>query len=93
MSSLDLAFARLSYLLASGRDPGDRGRTNAPQLGRKGERHPMAKLSDMQALALRKQHENGGFTLKALGLQYGISTQQAWRICSGTSRKSLEKTA
>lgn len=51
----------------------------------RGEKHPMAKLTDAQARRLKTLWEDG-CTSPELSARYGVSRQQVWRIARGKSR-------
>lgn len=45
-----------------------------------GSDHLNAKLTEMDVIAMRKEHSRGGISYKSLGRRYGISDQQAKRV-------------
>jgi hypothetical protein len=66
------------------RDRDVRGRRTAP----KGERHPMAKLSPADVLAIRQRHA-AGEGLELLGQSYGVTRHAIWRIVHGKTWRHL----
>lgn len=51
----------------------------------RGEKHPLAKLTDEDVHAIRSRYAAGGITYKILGAQYGVTATMA---CAIVRRKS-----
>lgn len=60
-------------------DSQSKGRHYVPS-GMKGEQHPMAKVTEVQVLAMRSRYALGGVLQKELAAEYGISKYQASQI-------------
>ena len=56
-----------------------------PELVRRREHHPNAKLTYVQAEEIRLRYATGGISMKTLGLNYGVSASQIWGIVHSTS--------
>ena len=54
-----------------------------------GEKNPACKLSSEQVIAIRAQYATGGYTLKALGKQYGVAFTTIHWIVSGKHWKEV----
>ena len=67
------------------RDMVSRGRSTKGRPGRKGEQHPRSKLSDREADAIRKMHQDG-FSNRQIATRFPVSHVQVGRIVNGRSR-------
>jgi hypothetical protein len=66
-------------------DAKDKGQLRGAHVPRRGERHPKARLSDVQVGEIRQRRAEGE-TLAALGAAYGVTLQQIWNIVNFKSR-------
>lgn len=46
----------------------------------KGDKHNMAKITQVKANEIRQRYENGGISQRALGVEYGLNQAVIWRI-------------
>ncbi len=58
-----------------------------PELIRKGEGHPLAKVSMEQVMEMRQRYAMKDISCKTLGLEYGICTNAAWKIVTHRTYK------
>jgi hypothetical protein len=58
-------------------------------LGRKGELHHMNKLSEKDILEIRQLHSTNNYTLKQLGIKYGVSLTMIGKIVKRQSWSHL----
>jgi hypothetical protein len=58
-----------------------------PERRPRGERHGAAKLTDEQAVAIRRRHAARAASIARLAAEYGVSTTQIRRIVTGQNRQ------
>lgn len=54
-----------------------------------GERHHMVTLTDAQVRNMRRDHQKGLLTQRALASRYGVRQSTVWRIVHGVTRKAI----
>lgn len=58
-------------------------------IGRPGEAHPMAKITEKDVSEIRSRYASGGITLSSLGMGYGVSKSNISLIVNGTTWSHL----